>query len=231
MITLALDTSTPRGAVALLRDDKPLAEEAFDRSQAGQNLFDTAAKLLSENHLTVSDIGLLAVGLGTGLVHRDSSGHRGGQGTRAAAKTADQGYQQLRCAGIDRAAQDAARLPATVRVGRRPPGRNLFRAVRSRGSPCEGFAGSPRSKPSPTRFINRFGLSVPKSNDTKATWRRSWAVLHRLRKRRYFRAPPRWAGWRFTAFWTMVIMVTRMPSRFICALRSTGRLEHDRTRR
>jgi len=66
MITLAIDTSTPRGAVALLRDDKPLAEEAFDRSQAGQNLFDTAAKLLSENHLTVSDIGLLAVGLGPG---------------------------------------------------------------------------------------------------------------------------------------------------------------------
>jgi tRNA threonylcarbamoyladenosine biosynthesis protein TsaB len=66
MITLAIDTSTPRGAVALSREDKPLAEEAFDRSQAGQNLFDTAAKLLSENHLTVSDIGLLAVGLGPG---------------------------------------------------------------------------------------------------------------------------------------------------------------------
>ncbi len=44
MITLAIDTSTPRGAVALLRDDKPLAEETFDRSQAGQNLFDTAAQ-------------------------------------------------------------------------------------------------------------------------------------------------------------------------------------------
>ena len=40
MITLAIDTSTPRGAVALLRDDKPLGGSAFDRSQAGQNLFD-----------------------------------------------------------------------------------------------------------------------------------------------------------------------------------------------
>jgi tRNA threonylcarbamoyl adenosine modification protein YeaZ len=66
MITLAIDTSTPRGVVALLREDKPLAEEAFDRSQGGGNLFDMAAKLLSENHLTVQDIGLLAVGLGPG---------------------------------------------------------------------------------------------------------------------------------------------------------------------
>jgi len=66
MITLAIDTSTSRGAVALLRDDKPLAEEAFDRSQTGGNLFDTAAKLLSKNQLGVADIGLLAVGLGPG---------------------------------------------------------------------------------------------------------------------------------------------------------------------
>ena len=42
MITLAIDTSTPRGAVALLRDDKPLAEATFDRSQPGQNLFDAS---------------------------------------------------------------------------------------------------------------------------------------------------------------------------------------------
>ena len=66
MITLAIDTSTPRGAVALLRDDKPLAEGAFDRSQPGQNLFDTAAQLLSANQLRVDDLGLLAVGLGPG---------------------------------------------------------------------------------------------------------------------------------------------------------------------
>jgi len=66
LITLAIDTSTPRGAVALLRDDKPLAEQAFDRSQAGENLFDAAAKLLSEHRLAVGDIGLLAVGLGPG---------------------------------------------------------------------------------------------------------------------------------------------------------------------
>jgi tRNA threonylcarbamoyl adenosine modification protein YeaZ len=66
MITLAIDTSTPRGAVALLRDDKPLAEGTFDRSQPGQNLFDTTAQLLSTNQLRVDDLGLLAVGLGPG---------------------------------------------------------------------------------------------------------------------------------------------------------------------
>jgi tRNA threonylcarbamoyladenosine biosynthesis protein TsaB len=66
VITLAIDTSTPRGAVALLRDDQPLAEQAFDRSQPKQNLFDTAAKLLSANQLSARDLGLLAVGLGPG---------------------------------------------------------------------------------------------------------------------------------------------------------------------
>jgi tRNA threonylcarbamoyladenosine biosynthesis protein TsaB len=66
MITLAIDTSTPCGAVALLRDDKPLAEEAFDRSRAGESLFDTSAKLLAEHRLGMPDIGLLAVGLGPG---------------------------------------------------------------------------------------------------------------------------------------------------------------------
>jgi tRNA threonylcarbamoyladenosine biosynthesis protein TsaB len=66
MITLAIDTSTPRGAVALLRDDKPLAEETFDRSQSGQNLFDAAAKLLTAHELSPIDLGLLAVGLGPG---------------------------------------------------------------------------------------------------------------------------------------------------------------------
>lgn len=66
MITLAIDTSTPRGAVALLRDDQPLAEETFDRSHPTQNLFDATANLLTANGLTPSDLGLLAVGLGPG---------------------------------------------------------------------------------------------------------------------------------------------------------------------
>jgi len=66
MITLAIDTSTPRSAVALLQDDKPLAEATFDRSQPGQNLFDTTGRLLAGNQLNVDDIGLFAVGLGPG---------------------------------------------------------------------------------------------------------------------------------------------------------------------
>jgi len=66
MITLAIDTSTPRGAVALLREEQPLAEEPFDRSQPKQNLFDAAARLLAANGLSPQDVGLLAVGLGPG---------------------------------------------------------------------------------------------------------------------------------------------------------------------
>ena len=66
MITLAVDTSTPRGAVSVLRDDKPLAEEVFDRTKPEQNLFDAAGRLLAANGLTAKDLGLLAVGLGPG---------------------------------------------------------------------------------------------------------------------------------------------------------------------
>ena len=66
MITLAIDTSTARGAVALLREDALLAEEVFDRSRAGGNLFDASARLLAKCQLAVADIGLLAVGLGPG---------------------------------------------------------------------------------------------------------------------------------------------------------------------
>jgi len=66
MITLAIDTSTAHGAVALLRDDRLLAEDVFDRLRAGENLFDVSARLLAKCQLAVADIGLLAVGLGPG---------------------------------------------------------------------------------------------------------------------------------------------------------------------
>ena len=66
MITLAIDTSTPRGAVTLLHDEKPLAEGFFDRATPGQNLFDVAATLLSGHRLEAKDLGLLAIGLGPG---------------------------------------------------------------------------------------------------------------------------------------------------------------------
>jgi tRNA threonylcarbamoyladenosine biosynthesis protein TsaB len=66
MITLAIDTSTPRGAVALLRDEKPLGEKRFDRASPGENLFDATGRLLFENRLSAEDLGLIAVGLGPG---------------------------------------------------------------------------------------------------------------------------------------------------------------------
>lgn len=56
MITLALDTSTPRGAVALLRDEKPVAEVTFERSE----LFGALQKLAP------GQVDLIAVGIGPG---------------------------------------------------------------------------------------------------------------------------------------------------------------------
>jgi tRNA threonylcarbamoyladenosine biosynthesis protein TsaB len=61
MITLALDTSTPRGSVALLRDDETLAEQTFARQRSGDGLFDAIAATCSG---IVPE--LIAVGLGPG---------------------------------------------------------------------------------------------------------------------------------------------------------------------
>ncbi|MBM3861259.1 MAG: tRNA (adenosine(37)-N6)-threonylcarbamoyltransferase complex dimerization subunit type 1 TsaB [Verrucomicrobia bacterium] len=61
MITLALDTSTARGSVALLRDDETMAEQTFSRAGSGDGLFDAIAAVLGD---VVPD--LIAVGLGPG---------------------------------------------------------------------------------------------------------------------------------------------------------------------
>jgi len=61
MITLALDTSTPRGSVALLRNDETLAEQTFARQRSGDGLFDAISAICSG---FVPD--LIAVGLGPG---------------------------------------------------------------------------------------------------------------------------------------------------------------------
>jgi tRNA threonylcarbamoyl adenosine modification protein YeaZ len=66
MITLALDTSTPRGSVALLRDDSVLAETAFTRDRSGDQLFPTITTQLSQHKLTGSDISRIVVGTGPG---------------------------------------------------------------------------------------------------------------------------------------------------------------------
>jgi len=61
MITLALDTSTPRGSVALLRDDETLAEQIFTRENTVDHLFEAIA---SVSRGLIPD--LIAVGLGPG---------------------------------------------------------------------------------------------------------------------------------------------------------------------
>jgi tRNA threonylcarbamoyladenosine biosynthesis protein TsaB len=70
MITLGLDTSTARGALALLRDGKSLAEESFSRGDGKrppeQHLFGALEKLMAVEKLSVKDIQLITVGLGPG---------------------------------------------------------------------------------------------------------------------------------------------------------------------
>ena len=71
MITLALDTSTNRGAVALLQDGQPPVEIAFPRggtmaSGADQHLFGAIQQALRQQHLAARDIELVAVGVGPG---------------------------------------------------------------------------------------------------------------------------------------------------------------------
>jgi len=64
MITLALDTSTTRGSVALLRDATVMAEASFQRQRGNDEMFDAIAAVTRT--VAVSEIGLFAVGLGPG---------------------------------------------------------------------------------------------------------------------------------------------------------------------
>src|SRR5712671_17399 len=70
MITLALDTSAAVGSVALLRDDKPLAEESFRRDRgphtSDQHLFSAIERVLAAQKLSARDVELIAVGIGPG---------------------------------------------------------------------------------------------------------------------------------------------------------------------
>ena len=66
MITLALDTSTARGAVALLRDDQPLGEIPFSREPRHDQLFAAIQQSLAEQKVAPSAIDLFVVGLGPG---------------------------------------------------------------------------------------------------------------------------------------------------------------------
>jgi len=66
MITLALDTSTAVGSVALLHDGQALGEQHFDRRHGDGNVFDAANSLLRENGRQISEVELVAVGVGPG---------------------------------------------------------------------------------------------------------------------------------------------------------------------
>jgi tRNA threonylcarbamoyl adenosine modification protein YeaZ len=63
MITLALETSTTLGSVALLQDDTVLAEHTFQRQRGRDELFDAIAAALRRYHTRP---GLIAVGIGPG---------------------------------------------------------------------------------------------------------------------------------------------------------------------
>ncbi len=66
MITLALDTSTTRGSVALLRDAESLGDESFVRARSGDGLFEALATLLRRAALPATAIELIGVGTGPG---------------------------------------------------------------------------------------------------------------------------------------------------------------------
>ena len=66
MITLAIDTSTTRGSVALLRDAGALGEETFTRARDGDGLFEAMATLFQRSGLPVTAVELIGVGTGPG---------------------------------------------------------------------------------------------------------------------------------------------------------------------
>ena len=67
VLVLAVDTSTPIGSVALVEDGAVRAELAARVSaKHGETLLPNVARVLEEAGVTMSEIGLLAVGLGPG---------------------------------------------------------------------------------------------------------------------------------------------------------------------
>jgi tRNA threonylcarbamoyladenosine biosynthesis protein TsaB len=70
MITLGIDTSTTRGSVALLQDNKPLGTLDFDRlltsSSSSHTPLTAIASLLESHRKKVCDLDLISVGVGPG---------------------------------------------------------------------------------------------------------------------------------------------------------------------
>jgi len=90
VITLALDTSTPCGSVALLRDDEPLAEQTFPRARSADGLFDAIAAV-SAGFVP----NLIAVGLGPGSFTGIRAGIAAARGLALPGKTPIKGVSSF----------------------------------------------------------------------------------------------------------------------------------------
>ena len=138
MITLAIDTSTPQGAVALLRDEKPLGEMRFERtrpveprSPRAQNspsdLFEPAATaalrtddlfsairaLCNTQAIDVGSIDLLAVGRGPGSFTGIRAGIAAAKGMALVKKRPIKGvgsYDALALTALPRLPRDCPQL-------------------------------------------------------------------------------------------------------------------------
>jgi tRNA threonylcarbamoyladenosine biosynthesis protein TsaB len=67
MITMAVDTSSLRGSIALFNERTLLAAKDWSRMNShGELLTPSVQELLKQNKLTTKDIGLIAVGVGPG---------------------------------------------------------------------------------------------------------------------------------------------------------------------
>lgn len=107
MITLALDTSTPRSSVALLRDDTLMSEETFERSRASDGLFDAIAAVC---FAFVPD--LIAVGIGPGSFTGIRAGIAAARGLALPAKTPIKGVSSFDALALTALPQ----MPAEARV-------------------------------------------------------------------------------------------------------------------
>lgn len=67
MKILALETSTSEGGLAIMENQKVLAEHPFKTNENfGQNLFPLIDQIFKETNLTLKDIGLICVNTGPG---------------------------------------------------------------------------------------------------------------------------------------------------------------------
>ena len=112
MVTLALDTSTPDGSVALRRDGAVVHSHAGDGSRPhGMRLPGEVLAVLDASGLTLRDVTLLAVGLGPGPF----TGLRVGLATIEGLAFAT-GLPVVGVSGLDALAVAAARADASARA-------------------------------------------------------------------------------------------------------------------